>query len=41
MGDDNKGGGLVTATRAMATVMATAMTWAMMMAIRLIGNEEG
>jgi hypothetical protein len=35
----NKGGRQLTATRAMATVMAT--TWVMGMVTRLVGDEEG
>jgi hypothetical protein len=37
--DGNEGGKQVTAARAMATAMATAPTWAMVMAMRLAGNK--
>ena len=40
--DGNEGGRRLMATRALATVMATAMTWLTMVTVtRLAGDEEG
>ncbi len=39
--DGNEGGRRLTATRAMATVTATATTWVMAMVTRLAGDKEG
>ncbi len=40
-GNDSKGGGRATATRAMAMATTMATTWAMAMAMRLEGDKEG